>query len=222
MTWPRTHGQDQWHNLQGPVQNEDTDLLLQKALKISRQLQQNIKCITGSYFHMCLPESLQQTYKRAVSILIFQSMALVLRVLSGSLRVKPEPAASKSGLLPTQTLDIEGKNCFPVSWPARSRLKYWGPIHARQRSGWTGQMCKEGNMLLRTSALGLFMTWMKREHWILLSEKQDLIKKYPRTHVVLGHIDRNTEMRMVTSRWLVIPYMEGYTVKTAWMGFESM
>lgn len=70
-------------------------------------------------------------------------------------------------------------------------------------------------MLLRTSALGLFMTGMKREHWILLSKKQDLIKNCPRTHVVLGHIDRNTEMRMVTSRWLVIPYMEGYTVKTA-------
>ena len=174
-----THRQDQWHNLQGPVQNEDADLLLQKVLKMSRQLQQNLECITGSYFHMRLPESLQQTYKRAVSSLVFQSMALVLRVLRGSLHVKPEHAASKSGLLPTQTLDIEGKNCLPVSWPTRSRLKYWSPVHAHQRSGWTGPMWEEGNMRLRTSALGLFMTGVKWEHWLLFSEKHDLIKKVP-------------------------------------------
>ena len=107
--------------------------------------------------------------------------------------------ACKSGLLPPRALDIEGKNCFPVSWPTRSRFKYWGPVHARQRSGWTGQMWEEGNMLLRTSALGLFMTGVKRKHWILFSEKQDLMKKCPQTHVVLVHIDRNTETRMVTS-----------------------
>lgn len=42
-----------------------------------------------------------------------------------------------------------------------------------------GRCGKKGNMLLRTSALGLFMTGMKREHWILLSKKQDLIKNCP-------------------------------------------
>lgn len=45
-----------------------------------------------------------------------------------------------------------------------------------------GRCGREGKTFLRTSALGLFMMGVKREHWILFSEKLDLIKVPPNWH----------------------------------------
>lgn len=60
------HRQDQLHKLQGPVQNENAQPLLQKLLRISRWLQKEIKPTTGpnfpELFRRILAAVLQNSY----------------------------------------------------------------------------------------------------------------------------------------------------------------